>query len=578
MAGIATAVNGIIQRIDRDAGGGACSTGMTGRASSCHCDSLAMINAVSGMNSQPIAAMASITVPRSAAGQTNQQPATGLVMTEGAVIVMNSGDGIPGIMATLAGVIVCGNNLGSMSAIYIVVRISGAVTGVTIIEGIGYRHGLTRGYANQGDRGGGTKVTGRAAIVQFGVSGTRRKYRRMAVNSAGSPNKLTAIFIGADIKCLVIVRVVSVTVQTGDRMLGIGLTYDIGNGGVGRSDINGATGVVTESAIILMLDQDIVPGSKPPVTAIMAGSAGLSGIGVRAEADCMIFVAATGTVIVVVKIADMALDALAIRRSGAGSRTFQSTIGGQIMAGGATARGMGLARANEGRDRGAVATSAVGGHRRQGSIGGYHRGMTVGMAAKIGRMTVGAGGGGFTVTECCAGRVESNTSPQVGGGGVAGLTVIGMDGKRAVSQMLVAVGAGRGVGQEIMGRKLEPLCRVMAFGAFLGGIMSVMRSILSPVTCFRVANLADALAGCFLVGETTLTITGIGIKKGHSLCSRRRRFDVLPDQLPVDETKGTPSSGRRHRAFYSYDAIVGTNYLVGAGILISIDNQDQAPV
>jgi len=128
------------------------------------------------MSGQPITAMAGVTVPRSADSKADQHPATGLVMTKGAAIAMDTGDGIRRV-ATLAGVIACGDYFGSMGAIDMAVRISGAMAGVTVIEGIWHRHSLTQGDANQGDGGGGTDVAGRTAIVKFGVSGTRRKYR-----------------------------------------------------------------------------------------------------------------------------------------------------------------------------------------------------------------------------------------------------------------------------------------------------------------------------------------------------------------------------------------------------------------
>ena len=59
---------------------------------------------------------------------------------------------------------------------------------------------------------------------------------------------------------------------------------------------------------------------------------------------------------------------------------------------------------------------------------------------------------------------------------MAGQTVIAMNGQRIVGQMLMAVGARRGVDQIIMGRhsRIEPLCGIMAIGAFLIGIMAVV--------------------------------------------------------------------------------------------------------
>ena len=321
----------------------------------------------------------------------------------------------------------------------------------------------------------------------------------------------------------------------------------------------------------------------------MTIGAGLTRIGVCAEADNVASASAAGAVIVTGKITRMTHDALAIRRSGAGSRTFQSAIGGQIMTGGAAIHGMSLAQASEWRNQGAVASDAVGGHRRYGGIDRNRHGMTIGMTTKIVAMTVGAGGGG-AVTKCWAGRIKSDTGdvqkiagigPQERWIAVTGLTGIAMNGQRVVGQMLVTVGAGRGVDQKIMGRqnRLEPLCRAMAVSAFQGGIMPVIQRILGPVTCLRMANLADTLAGCLLIGKATLAIQGIGIKEGDLSVSRRRGRDDLPDQLTIDETKRSPCFDRIHRAFYGYDTIVGANDLVG-GIFhpVSTNHQDQAPV
>ena len=89
---------------------------------------------------------------------------------------------------------------------------------------------------------------------------------------------------------------------------------------------------------------------------------------------------------------------------------MQAAIGGYVMTGGAAAPGMDLPRADEGRDRTAVATGtyAVGGHRRPGGIGGHRGAMVMGMAAKIAGMTIGAGRGGLAVSKWWAGRIKTD--------------------------------------------------------------------------------------------------------------------------------------------------------------------------
>lgn len=391
-------------------------------------------------------------------------------------------------MAALAGIIAGGDDHSTVVDIGMTLEVVGTMTGITIIEGVGLWHGLAAGAADQGDGGGSRGMAGRAGIMPLGISGVGGKYRRMAVDGAGGQHNrcwLAAIFIGADIADLVIIGMAGMAIQTGNRMLGIGQADDIGDGGVRRSDISGAAGVVAEAAIVLMLDLDIVPGGQTPVTVVMAGGAGLAGITVSAETDSVTLVAAAGAVIVTGKIARMAHGALTIGCRGAGGRAFQPAIGGQIMTGAATANGMGLACTNEGRHRGAVATKAVGGQGRRGNIGFHRCGMTMGMATKIGGMAVRAGGGGFAVPKGGTCRIKADTGdvqeitgigPQEGGIAVAGLAGIAMNGHRVVGQMLVAVGAGRGIGQEIVGRlrRLEPLYRVMTVGAFLGGVMAIM--------------------------------------------------------------------------------------------------------
>ena len=122
------------------------------------------------------------------------------------------------------------------------------------------------------------------------------------------------------------------------------MTDDIGNGGVRRTDITGATGIVAGPAIVLMLDQDVVPADQIPVAAIMTDGTGLTGIAVRAEANRVIYVPAAAAVIVVGEIANMALVALPIGCRSAGRRALQPAIGVQIMADDAAASGMDLPR------------------------------------------------------------------------------------------------------------------------------------------------------------------------------------------------------------------------------------------
>ena len=235
MAGGATVMNGIIQRIDRDAGSGASGAGMAGRANSRHGHCQAVIDPVGGgMNGQPIAAMASITVSGTVDGEADQHPPTSLVVTETAVIMMDNGEGIPRIVATLASVIGCGADRTAMVDIGMARKIVGAVTGIAIIksERIVIRHGLANGAADQGDGGCSRGVAGSASIMTLGIGGAGAKYRRMAVNGTGGQDnrrRLAAIFIGADITGLVVIGMTQMTIKTGNnRMLGI-VTDDIGN-------------------------------------------------------------------------------------------------------------------------------------------------------------------------------------------------------------------------------------------------------------------------------------------------------------------------------------------------------------
>lgn len=164
---------------------------------------------------------------------------------------------------------------------------------------------------------------------------------------------------------------------------------------------------------------------------------------------------------------------------------------------------------------------------------------------------------------------------------MAGLAVEVMNGQRVAGLMLMAVGAGRGVDQEVMGRqyRLEPLLRIVTVCALLGGIMAVMQGILGPVTGLGVADLTDAPARGLFIGKTALGIKGVGVKEGYLPGPGRRGRDDLPDQLTVNETKGFAGLGRIHRALYGYGAIVGRDDLVGGVVrLIQVNDQDQAPV
>lgn len=324
------------------------------------------------------------------------------------------------------------------------------------------------------------------------------------------------------------------TIQASNRVLGIGLADDVGHGGVGRPDIGRAAGVMAKSAITLMLDQDIVPGGQGPVTVVVTGGAGLPVKSVSAEADGVTSATAAGPMLVVGEITDMTPDTLAIGRRGVGGRALQRPIASQIMTGGATAFGMGLPNPNEGRNRGRMATLTVVGRRGQGQIGGHRAGMVMGMATKIGGMAVGTGRGGLPVTKGDtfrvtpdAGNVQeiANIGPQERGVAVTGETAIAMHGQRIIGLMLMAVGAGRGVDQEAMGRqrRLEPLGGIMAIGAFLIGIMAVVQRILGPVRRVDVANLAEPLAWGPLIGQPPLGIKGVRVKKADRPLFRQRR-------------------------------------------------------
>lgn len=165
----------------------------------------------------------------------------------------------------------------------------------------------------------------------------------MTVDGAGGQHggdRLAAILIGADITGLVVIGVAGMAIQAAGRVLGIGLGDDI--------DHCGSTGVVTKATVVFMLDQDIVPIRQVAAAAIVTDGTGLAIKSISAEADQVVLAAAVRAVVVTGKIADMALDALPVGCSGGGGRAFQGAVGGQVMAGGATASGMNLASANKG--------------------------------------------------------------------------------------------------------------------------------------------------------------------------------------------------------------------------------------
>ena len=254
-------------------------------------------------------------------------------------------------------------------------------------------------------------MAGLTGFMTLRVSRAGAKGRQMTVDGAGSQHNrswLTGIFIGADIAGLMVISMAGMAIQAGNRMLGISLGDDIGHRGVSHPNVRDPTGVVTESAIALMLDKDIVPGGQVPIAVVMTNSARLTRIGVRTKTDSMIFVAAACAVIVAGKIAQMAHDALAIGCRGASGRAFQPTIGAQVVTGGATAHSMSFSSSGERRNRGAMATATIRSHRCRGHIGLHRRGMIMGMATKIGGMAVGAGSGGFSVTESRPGRITPN--------------------------------------------------------------------------------------------------------------------------------------------------------------------------
>lgn len=274
------------------------------------------------MDGQPIAAMAGVTVTRSSCGEAYQHTATSRVMTEVTVATMDCGRGDSVTrMASLARIVGCGIDHTAVVDIAMALEVVGTVAGITRIEGIGLRHGFANSTANQGDGGSGRGVAGLAAVMTLGISSAGGKCRGVTVNCTGGQHNrswLPGIFVSADITGLVVIAMGGMTIQTGNRMLGIGLSDDLGNRGIGGADIRRATGVVAESAIALMLDRNIVPGGKVTVTGIMTNGTGLTRIGVSAKTHGMSLIAAARAVIVAGKIAGMTGDALAIRGSGAG--------------------------------------------------------------------------------------------------------------------------------------------------------------------------------------------------------------------------------------------------------------------
>ena len=82
-------MNGVVLRFNRDTGEGASGSGVTGGTGSRHGNRKAVIGAIGeAMDGQPIAAMASITVPGAGGGKAYQHPAASLVMTEVAAAMM----------------------------------------------------------------------------------------------------------------------------------------------------------------------------------------------------------------------------------------------------------------------------------------------------------------------------------------------------------------------------------------------------------------------------------------------------------------------------------------------------------
>ena len=124
-------------------------------------------------------------------------------------------------MATLACVVACGVDHTVVVDIGMALKVVGAVAGITIIKGIGLRHGLANSAADQSDGGGCRGVAGLAGIMTLGVCGADRKCRRMTVDGTGGQQnwrRLIAILIGDDIASQVIICMAEMTVAAGNRI------------------------------------------------------------------------------------------------------------------------------------------------------------------------------------------------------------------------------------------------------------------------------------------------------------------------------------------------------------------------
>ena len=73
-------------------------------------------------------------------------------------------------MATFAGVVARGLDHAAVVDIGMSLKIVGTVAGVTIIKGIGLRHGLAYGAADQDDGGGRCGMAGLAGVMALRIS------------------------------------------------------------------------------------------------------------------------------------------------------------------------------------------------------------------------------------------------------------------------------------------------------------------------------------------------------------------------------------------------------------------------